>query len=302
MTSGPAFQVDLNFNVIQSLRLLHALLESHGDVRVDPHTLPKLSRLREVFGVQVSDEVEGVPVLPGLEIDHEGEPKTRIGTIARPLILAHGLVQKCRSLWDEERTLKACFAGRLHQERRRVLREWTERQFPERDVDLPSQAAVDRRVQLRETVHDYAGRILRGPLRPLQKYVKVPPIDRRTTIQNVVLTTSDRGWRHPTKAWDGSYFRLLGNSKFVLCPDGKFVWTYRFFEAALCGAIPIVQNQCPLYEGFRYYTMDDSLEELKWSGEDALHNYRKCRKRLTVSRGCLNDEVDRLHRHASRSG
>ena len=78
MTSVPAFQVDLNFNVIQSLRLLHALLESHGDVRVDPHTLPKLSRLREVFGAQVSDEVEGVPVLPGLEIDHEGEPKTRI--------------------------------------------------------------------------------------------------------------------------------------------------------------------------------------------------------------------------------
>lgn len=296
MSDVPSFQVDLNFDFIQSIRLLHAVLECDGDVRVSPRDLPKVKKLSDVFGVQLSKNVEGVPVLPGLDINHEGEPWTRIGKIKRPLIFAHGMVQRCRSLWKEDRSVKACFAGRLHQERRHALRRWLRRQYPRTDVDLPSQAAVDQRVQLRKKVKRYARNIFRGPLRPLRKYVVVPPVERRAEHQNVVFVTSDRGWRHPTKAWDASYFQLLADSKFVLCPDGKFVWTYRFFEAALCGSIPIIQNECALYDGFRTFAMGDPLRELEWDRDDALHNFNLCRERLTVSHSRLNTEVKRLLR------
>jgi len=299
MPNGPVFQVALNFDVIQSIRLLHVLLESHGDVRVYPLDLPKLRKLKEVFGLEISDDVENAPILPGIETDHEETPTTRIGQITRPLLFAHGMVEKCRSFWSADRTIRACFSGRLHRERRLVLQQWVRRQFPDATVDLPSQSAVDRRVRFQNALQKYARRILRGPLRRFQKYVRIPPVERRTTIRDIVFETSDRGWRHPTKAWDASYFQRLANSKFVLCPDGKFVWTYRFFEAVLCGAIPVIQNWCPLYDGFRYHTMEDPVEALDWNRADALHNFNLCRKRLTVSLDRLNAEVCRLHRRAS---
>jgi hypothetical protein len=82
----------------------------------------------------------------------------------------------------------------------------------------------------------------------------------------------------------------------VLCPNGRFVWTYRFFEATLCATIPIVQITCELYEGFRYLTMDDDVEQMIWNEADALHSAALCRERLTVHRGELKDEIRHLLR------
>lgn len=39
-----------------------------------------------------------------------------------------------------------------------------------------------------------------------------------------------------------SFMNNLGNSKFVMCPQGFGLDTYRYWEAILMGAIPIVQN------------------------------------------------------------
>ena len=38
------------------------------------------------------------------------------------------------------------------------------------------------------------------------------------------------------------YWDMMQRAKYVLCPDGDFVWTYRFFEAVACGAIPIIER------------------------------------------------------------
>ena len=53
----------------------------------------------------------------------------------------------------------------------------------------------------------------------------------------------------------------MAKSKFVLCPNGDFIWTYRFFEAIACGAIPIIEDDLPLYDGFQYYKMDQPFCE-----------------------------------------
>lgn len=296
MSQGSAFQVDLPYNLIQSLRFIHALLESDFDVRIPTRHHQKLVQLREVFDISLNGKIEGVPVLPGLRIYHQGMPTTRLGSIQRPLIFAHGMVNHCRSLWSGERTRKVVFAGRFHRERRNVVQKWLREQLPHLRAQVPDQSVVDRRVRLRKRVQDWSNRLLRGPLRSLQSWVRVPPVERRVEYDGVVLMTSDRGWSFPTKAWDSKYFQLLSSSKFVLCPDGKFVWTYRFFEAILCGAIPIIQNTCSLYEGFRYYTMDDLLEKMEWRVEDAHHNAALCRERLTVPSDALHGEIQRLLR------
>jgi hypothetical protein len=51
----------------------------------------------------------------------------------------------------------------------------------------------------------------------------------------------DRGFFNP------HFFRVLRRSRFALCPAGDAPWSNRFFEAAMCGAIPIVED--PLHAG-----------------------------------------------------
>jgi hypothetical protein len=67
---------------------------------------------------------------------------------------------------------------------------------------------------------------------------------------DATIVDSLRGRKEHTRIYDTTYFNQMAKTKFVLCPDGDFTWTYRFFEAILCGAIPIIQNYCELYEGY----------------------------------------------------
>lgn len=91
--------------------------------------------------------------------------------------------------------------------------------------------------------------------------------------QKVVIKDSSNGRSFPAKAWDHSYYEQLSHAKFVLCPNGDFIWTYRFFETILCGAIPIVEDECDLYLGFHYFKMTDKT--YKYDRQMAIDNYDK---------------------------
>ena len=54
-------------------------------------------------------------------------------------------------------------------------------------------------------------------------------------------------------------FRLL-RSKFVLWPNRDYIWSYRFFETVMSGAIPIVEED-GAYERFDYFRM--SVQHLR---------------------------------------
>jgi hypothetical protein len=72
------------------------------------------------------------------------------------------------------------------------------------------------------------------------------------------IENSKRGRDVITKVYDIEYFNQLSNSKFILCPNGDFTWTYRFFESILCGSIPIIENDHVLYKGYQYFTKKDT--------------------------------------------
>lgn len=97
------------------------------------------------------------------------------------------------------------------------------------------------------------------------------------TSSKIIIKNSERGRQFPNKAWDEDYYKMMANARFVLCPNGDFVWTYRFFEATMCGAIPIVQEDCDLYKGFTYYRSNSS-DELVWSEDIARENFNMTRK------------------------
>ena len=76
---------------------------------------------------------------------------------------------------------------------------------------------------------------------------------------------TDNGRNDSIKGYDSQYWDMMQRAKYVLCPDGDFVWTYRFFEAIACGAIPIVQTWCTLYDKYYFmFDIDDFENNVYW--------------------------------------
>lgn len=75
-----------------------------------------------------------------------------------------------------------------------------------------------------------------------------------------VIIPSLNGRTKETKNWDESYFRKMSRAKFTACPAGELPWSYRFFEAVLLRAIPIVDEPVDIYEGYHFLRIGEPLE------------------------------------------
>lgn len=112
----------------------------------------------------------------------------------------------------------------------------------------------------------------------LQPFIEWKNINIKSKIQN-----SKKGRVFPDKSFDKKYYRLMQNSKFVLCPNGDFIWSYRFVEAIFCGAIPIVEDDCEMYQGFKYFHFTDDVIKLFWTPSIAIQNLRLAIDRFSFS-------------------
>ena len=100
---------------------------------------------------------------------------------------------------------------------------------------------------------------------------------------DAMIINSHRGRSDATRRYDKTYFDKMARARFVLCPDGDFVWTYRFFEAILCGAIPIIQNWCELYNGYYHFGNYPELTHLFTYDKGAVHhNLVKIKKEMML--------------------
>lgn len=214
-------------------------------------------------------------MLSSYSIGHS-TPEVIFGDVSRPLIYPHAIPQHLRSQWPAQREVVVSFAGLTTEKRAARIEQWLtdSKQFlPPTDMTSPFE------------------RILRFP-RPWPFWNK--NLANGYSSQGAVqLIHSRRGRSWPGKGWDPGYFDRMLKSQFVLCPDGDFVWTYRFFEAILCGAVPIVENSCQLYDGYIYYSMKDSLASVRVDDEVREYNYRRCVEHLTVDIPLLESEIMR---------
>ncbi|MEO8692723.1 MAG: hypothetical protein ABI658_04350 [Acidimicrobiales bacterium] len=120
--------------------------------------------------------------------------------------------------------------------------------------------------------------------------VRMPNALRRGSSE-LDLRYSRTGREWPEKAWDPGYVAALGRAQFALCPSGDFVWTYRFFEAAAAGALPIIEHFCDLYDGFVFHTFADPACSFEWTATAAKHNAALVRDRLTVPTADLAEAI-----------
>ena len=266
----------LNLNLIQSIRLVHALAESDFSVHVPHEEVWRFASLRTRFPIDLSDTPGPLITKRHLSVDHP-TPRTTIGSHTRPLVFPHKILAACRNRWIENRTIHTFFSGLITSQRQATIHDW---------IDRRSAGQRRSKVPITDSRPHRAIRAIR---------VAMGKGDRNTYPLrggSFVMSSSHAGRQFPSKAWDQTYYDTMCRSRFALCPNGDFVWTYRFFEATMCGAIPIVEQPCALYDGFHYHMMDD--DDYAWSADKAQHNYELCAQRLTIPLADLNRELTKI--------
>ncbi len=255
----PDILVDKPIILIQYLRLIQALAEIGFTIVINESEEYKIIPLKKKFGFIYRIGAKGQIKLSNImEFNHE-IPLIQFTDFIKPLIFPKNITDYCRKIWKNNRSYDILFIGLLTENRRSTIENWISSNCIENPFDK--------------------GKHHINCLSPFIKYIR----DKLFSDQSLIIKSSQRGREFPIKSWDDVYYNSLAKSKFVLCPNGDWVWSYRFFESILCGAIPVVQDDCTLYEGFRYFRMSDDVDTLKWKLYDALYNYELCLERITMS-------------------
>lgn len=133
---------------------------------------------------------------------------------------------------------------------------------------------------------------------------------RRTMLEpfaerNSIINFTRTGRELQSKgSFNCDYYELLARSKFALCPHqedwpypNSVIWTYRFVEACMAGAVPVVFTKTPLSEeftaGLTYYHDDIVLQSHPPFTKNILQqNYEVAMSRFTLS----NTQTNQLYK------
>jgi hypothetical protein len=265
---------------LQEIRLVHALSEGSHGIIIHPDLVSRFILLKEKLGMKYQVGLKGDLLFSKyIRISHE-KPITAFSNLERPLVFPMAMVNKCYSLWSDKREYRFSFAGLITESRRDLMREWVLRNF---DSDLPD--------SITSTNYWWAS-LLPGRIK---KFIpnKTTKIERR--VGELTFWSSNFGRLFPGKSWDEEYFKLLSESQFVLCPKGDCVWSYRFYEAILCGAIPIVEDTCFAMSDFIFYHTSDEAQTLEWNKDIALHNFNVMKNKFTFTSSQVDAEIEKIN-------
>jgi hypothetical protein len=236
---------------VQEARLFAALLESGWGLKVNSTQFQAISGIAPFFSITYSPYAGENCQSINIEIDHQ-TPRTRFGHVERPLVFPEWIYSSV-STTHSSRAVPCSFEG--YPAKRRVKAAWSLIEKSGKS-NLPIQRHI------------------------VNLALKVNYIPLRCRILNSVFTAElcRRGWQFrwtsggrkiSNKIYDVSYWQMLQESKTVYCPAGDFGWTYRFYEAILAGAIPIVDftSSGDFVKGFvvcqsfdEYLSLQDSLQ------------------------------------------
>jgi hypothetical protein len=271
--------IDISCDRLQEIRLIHALSEGSCDIIIHPKLESRFKLLKEKLGMKYQLGLEGdIRISEYLRISHE-QPITAFSSLEKPLVFPMAMVNKCYSMWSENRETRYSFAGLITESRRELMREWVLRNF---DSDLPD---------TNTSTKCWWTSLLPERIKKLFPN-KIIKIERK--VGDLTFWSSNFGRSFPGKSWDDEYFKLLSRSQFVLCPKGDCVWSYRFYEAILCGAIPIVEDKCSAMNDFIFYHTRDKAQSLEWNSDIALHNFNVVKNRFTLSSCDVDAEIKNI--------
>lgn len=253
-----------SISLIQELRAIHALSEAGIKINIDKLDEHKFKPLHNYFNMAYNIGFkDGLDSCKILFIDHSKPSTSIFSAVTKPLIFPSVLPAYLKEKWPDRRKYKFGFSGFLTPKRENVIESWLLNTFHQ------SYNLKDEHLKLKIKRKLFFTLNIQKPV--VKKFGKL------------FIYSSHKGRVFPEKSWDPYYYHFLLKAKFILCPSGVHVWTYRFFEAILCGAIPIVETKSSIYQGFKYYTMDENLDNIEWSKQIAEYNYKLCVQRITLS-------------------
>jgi len=274
-------RLNVSFDKIQMIRFVGALLEADFDFDFPSESKVILDHLSHHFNIKYSINTDDLPVIEDISITHEEQPMCKIGSLSKPLVYPKEMLDKCKAKWNGQRSIKFSFTGLMTPNRKRCLDEWVSLHFYQQNIDKNKikVSKNSRKDKLLNMLHFFDNRA-----------------NGKVVFKNIGLQifTSSQGRQFPIKVWDEEYYDTLAKTQFVLCPDGDFTWTYRFFEAIICGAIPVVENPCSLYGGFEYFSMKDPIEKLFYSQEIAERNFHRVESKFAFKKVDLNNQISSL--------
>lgn len=268
--------VNLDLHTIQAIRLVGALLETDFLLYLPENSEEILKHLKTFFNIDYRIGINNILIISNITIDHQ-TPYCKIGEIKKSLIFPFGVIERCKRKWMIKRRYDFLFSGLMTKKRLVVIKKWIKTHSDNNDLKVFLDFFI---------INLFNSLVIQSSL---VKSIKYSIIGKDKS--NTILTMSTLGRTFPQKAWDDNYYDLMANSKFVLCPDGDFIWTYRFFEAMLCGAIPIIENKASIYNGFHYYKITDPSEKYIYNADIVRENFMRTLDFLTVSKGIIYQEI-----------
>lgn len=271
MNNKKKFSVNLNYNLIQTIRLVQSLYEANNNLIISKIHKKKFRILEKNFDIKFNYNPESsYDISSHIKFSHK-IPFIKIGNIQRTLIFPHKIINKLISSWYKNKIYDFAFVGIFTNSRKRIINNWLNKSFGKKFI-------------------------LMGGLSYFvnSKFYKKICKNNNYNIPKILILSSKKGRKFPKKSWDKNYYDILLKSKFVLCPSGDFIWSYRFFESILCGSIPIIENHCEAYNGYKYYTFNNNLNELVYSDDIVHHNLDLCLKNITIPINILNNELNSI--------
>lgn len=248
---------------IQEIRAIHALVEIIPDFCVSPNLENRISYLKKVFNIEYQVCESNLNCSSEIIKINHSTPFTQIFEIKKDLIFPKSMFVFLKSNWPQLREIEFSFSGFISSKRKYTLQNWMSKNF----------------INDNNSIESFSEKMLKL----LFDFLNID-YSFKNKIGSVLVLSSNHGRNFPIKSWDENYYNNNLNSKFVLCPSGDFIWTYRFFEAIICGAIPVVEEYCPLYEGFKFYYFNDNINSLVYKTEMADFNFKLAFERLTISK------------------
>jgi len=197
-------------NRVQEIRLYASMLEAGWNLYVSKD---QLSSLRQIKGIKTGTTSNKKKVDITILTNHS-MPITSINNVASELIFPEWFFNKNNDLSKSD---KAIFEGLVTKERIKYL------------------ARMLDHGRLREKLclyTFYIGKKYSGFI-----------VGKLLSTRNVRIKFSFKGRKKDFKLYDNDYFYNLGSNKFVICPPGDFVWTYRLFETVIVKSIPIINHE-----------------------------------------------------------
>ena len=108
-------------------------------------------------------------------------------------------------------------------------------------------------------------------------------------------------WNHPEQLQMNEYIQLLSDTKFIPCPRGNNVETFRFYESLECGCIPVFVElpevlcdlELPFIQTNTWDQVAQLIRELE-SDKDAMEAYRtSIQLWWNAHKRCLKDAVSK---------